>query len=73
MTTAAQQLVIDRLTKHNFNVKHRVEINKIIQFIQNGQGSDGQEFVQKMKQTDEYRKQSFLDTHTEIAKAMGYA
>lgn len=73
MTKEAQQLVIDRLTKHNFNVKHRVEINKIIQFIQNGQGSDGQEFVRKMKQTDEYRKQSFLDTHTDIAKAMGYA
>jgi hypothetical protein len=25
-----------------------------------------------MKITDEYRKQSFLDTHYEIAKAMGY-
>jgi hypothetical protein len=25
-----------------------------------------------MKQTDEYRKQNFMDTHPEIAKAMGY-
>jgi hypothetical protein len=25
-----------------------------------------------MKTTDEYREQNFLDTHPEIAKAMGY-
>jgi radical SAM protein with 4Fe4S-binding SPASM domain len=72
MTIPAQTLVIDRLTKHNFNVKHRVEIDKIIQFIQNGVGSDGHEFVQRMKQTDEYRKQNFSTTHKEIAEAMGY-
>jgi hypothetical protein len=25
-----------------------------------------------MKRTDTYRKQNFMDTHSEIAKAMGY-
>jgi hypothetical protein len=72
MTTQAQKLVIDRLSTYPFTVKHKVEIDKIIQFIQNGEGSDGVEFVRRMKQTDEYRNQSFLDTHEEIAKAMGY-
>ena len=72
MTPAAQQLVIDRLTNYPFKEKTRVEINKIIQFIENGQGSDGKEFLRKMQQTDEYRGQSFLDTHQEIARAMGY-
>jgi hypothetical protein len=43
-----------------------------VQFIKNGEGSDGREFLRKMQQTDEYRKQSFLDSHKEIAKAMGY-
>jgi hypothetical protein len=43
-----------------------------VQFIRNGEGSDGKEFLQKMQTTDKYRKQSFLDTHTEIARAMGY-
>ena len=72
MTTQAQKLVIDRLTAYPFDIKHRVEVDKIIQFIENGQGSDGVDFVQRMKQTDEYREQSFLDSHEEIAKAMGY-
>jgi MoaA/NifB/PqqE/SkfB family radical SAM enzyme len=72
MTTQAQKLVIDRLSTYPFIVKHKVEIDKIIQFIQNGQGSDGVEFLRKMQTTDTYRKQSFLDTHPEIAKAMGY-
>ena len=72
MTAQAQKLVIDRLTNHSFNTKHRLEIDKIIQFIQNGKGSDGQKFVHKMQITDEYRGQSFLTTHPEIAEAMGY-
>lgn len=72
MTTKAQELVIDRLTTHEFSPKHRAEILRIIQFIRNGQGSDGKEFLQKMQTTDAYRKQSFLDTHKEIAEAMGY-
>ena len=72
MTPQAQQLVIDRLTAHEFNPRFRAEILRIVQFIRNGNGSDGQEFLRKMKQTDDYRKQSFSDTHEEIAKAMGY-
>jgi MoaA/NifB/PqqE/SkfB family radical SAM enzyme len=72
MTTPAQELVIDRLTTHEFSPKHRAEILRIIQFIRNGEGSDGREFLQKMQTTDTYRKQSFIESHKEIAKAMGY-
>jgi MoaA/NifB/PqqE/SkfB family radical SAM enzyme len=72
MTLAAQELVIDRLTTHKFSPKHRAEVLRIVKFIKNGEGSDGQEFLRKMQTTDEYRQQSFLDTHEEIAKAMGY-
>lgn len=72
MTTRAQVVVIDRLLLAEFSPKHRLEIMRIVKFIQNGEGSDGQEFLRKMQQTDEYRKQSFLDTHPEIARAMGY-
>ena len=72
MTTPAQELVINRLTAHEFNPKYRAEILRIVQFIRNGEGSDGQEFLRRMQITDDYRKQSFLNTHTEIAKAMGY-
>ena len=72
MTSQAQELIIDRLTKHTFDPKYRTEILRIVQFIKNGEGSDGQEFLRKMQTADQYRKQSFLDTHREIAEAMGY-
>jgi MoaA/NifB/PqqE/SkfB family radical SAM enzyme len=72
MTAEAQKIVIERLTNHVFGPKHRAEIMRIIKFIENGQGSDGKEFLRKMRLTDEYRKQSFADTHPEIARAMGY-
>jgi MoaA/NifB/PqqE/SkfB family radical SAM enzyme len=72
MTTAAKELVIDRLTSHEFTPKFKAEVLRIVQFIKNGEGSNGAEFLQKMQTTDQYRKQSFLDTHEEIAKAMGY-
>jgi hypothetical protein len=52
--------------------KHKAEIMRIVKFIENGTGTNGEEFVFKMQQTDRYRKESFSDTHPEIAKAMGY-
>lgn len=72
MTPNAQSLVIDRLSNHNFSSKHKAEILRIIQFIRNGIGSDGIEFLRKMQITDEYRQQNLRDTHKEIAEAMGY-
>ena len=52
--------------------KNHQEIENVIRFIENGPGSDGTEFLKRMKQTDEYRGQNFMNTHPEIAKAMGY-
>ena len=72
MTAPAQELVINRLTEHEFNPKYRAEVLRIVQFIRNGEGSDGSEFLRKMQTTDEYRKQNLLITHKEIAEAMGY-
>lgn len=73
MTPEAQELVLDKL-KQNFwkTDKYQKEIDRVIQFIENGTGSDGTDFCKQMKRTDEYRKQNFMDTHAEIAKAMGY-
>ncbi len=72
MTPAAKELVIDRLRTHEFSSKHEAEIMRIIKFIENGKGSDGTEFLRKMQQTDEFRKETMLTTHKEIAVAMGY-
>ena len=73
MTPAAKELVLNKL-KTTFwkSSKYQQEIDNVIKFIENGSGSDGSEFLRKMQQTDAYRKQNFMDTHAEIAKAMGY-
>jgi MoaA/NifB/PqqE/SkfB family radical SAM enzyme len=72
MTPKAQQLVLDKFASCAINPQYKAEILRIAQFIRNGQGSDGREFVRKMRQTDLYRNQSFSTTHPEISKAMGY-
>lgn len=72
LTKNAKKVVIDKLRSGKFTPKHRAEILRIIKFIENGNETDGEEFLYKMKQTDLYRKQNFCDTHKEIAEAMGY-
>jgi MoaA/NifB/PqqE/SkfB family radical SAM enzyme len=73
MTPAAKELVLNKL-KTTFwkDAAYQEEIDSVIKFIENGTGSDGTEFLFKMQRADEYREQSFIDTHTEIARAMGY-
>lgn len=73
MTSAAQELVLNKLKTTFWKAnKYQQEINNIINFIKNGSGSDGKEFLEKMQRTDAYRKQNFKTTHPEIAIAMGY-
>jgi len=73
MTSAAKELVLNKLKTVFWTSKfYQEEITNIINFIENGPGGDGKEFLRKMKQTDSYRKQNFMNTHSEIAKAMGY-
>lgn len=73
MTPAAQELVLNKLkTTFWSNSAYQAEIDSIIKFIEMGTGSDGREFLFKMQRTDEHRKQNLMDTHPEIAKAMGY-
>jgi MoaA/NifB/PqqE/SkfB family radical SAM enzyme len=73
MTPAAKELVLNKLKTTFWTAKHyQREIDNIIKFIELGTGSDGAEFLQRMKQTDLYRNQNFSDTHPEIARAMGY-
>lgn len=72
MTPQAKTMVIERLREHQFDSKYREEMLKIAQFIENGKGSNGFEFCKKIKVADEYRGQNFVETHREIAEAMGY-
>lgn len=73
MTPEANELVLNKLkTTFWSNNHYQREYDALIKFIEAGPGSDGGEFLFKMKQTDEYRKQNFTNTHPEIARAMGY-
>jgi hypothetical protein len=73
MTPRAQELVLNKLKTHFWTTaKYQEEIDNVIKFIENGPGSDGAEFLRQMQRTDAYRKQNFIDTHPEIAGAMGY-
>jgi len=73
MTPAAQELVLNKLkTIFWANQHYQREIDRVINFIELGSGSDGSEFLFKMKRTDEHRGENFLATHPEIARAMGY-
>ena len=73
MTPRAQELVLNKLKTHFWTTdKYQQEIDNVIKFIENGPGSDGKRFLFEMKRTDAYRKQNFMDTHPEIAQAMGY-
>jgi len=73
MTPIAQELVLNKLKTTFWRRAHyQQEIDNVIKFIENGAGSDGQEFLFKMQRTDAHRKENFMDTHPEIAQAMGY-
>ncbi len=73
MTPEANELVLNKLkTTFWTTEQYQREINGVINFIENGSGSDGLLFRRRMKQTDEFRNQNFMDTHPEIALAMRY-
>lgn len=68
----AKQKIIDHLITRDFKVKYRSEVNNVIKFMKNGQSSNGDNFRRKIKQTDEYRNQSLISTHKELADIMNY-
>lgn len=73
MTPTAKTLVLNKLKGVFWKSQtYQSEVDNVIKFIENGPTSDGKEFCSIMKRTDDYRKQNFLTTHPEIAKAMGY-
>lgn len=73
MTAKAQELVLNKLKNVSWSKNSYLrEIDNVVKFIQAGPGSDGYEFLDKMQRADRYRKQNFIDTHPEIAIAMGY-
>ena len=63
LTSSARDLVLEKLQSDEFE--------SIREMIKDAD-SDGVEFVKEMKEIDLRRDQNFYETHSEIAKAMGY-
>jgi MoaA/NifB/PqqE/SkfB family radical SAM enzyme len=68
MTESAKKLVVEKYQTHL-----RPELQNISRRIMNSPGSNGKKFVSYMQELDKRRKQSFSDSHYEIAIAMGYS
>lgn len=68
MTPTARDLVVAKYQNHDHPV-----LKNISNRVQKSKGSDGTEFVYRMKILDQHRNQNFSESHNEIAIAMGYS
>lgn len=71
LTTDAKKLVLDTLESANLSNTDKDHLQRVIRSIKRSRTSDGKEFCKYMTQLDLIRKEKFLDTHKEIAQAMG--
>ena len=67
----AKKLVSDKFT--NLQLPYQEDIDGIIKFMNQGKSTDCSKLIKILKNSDLQRKQSFADTHPEMAKAIGYA
>jgi hypothetical protein len=67
LTSTAKQLVIRKYQNHR-----NQDLQNLAKRVENSKGSDGKDFVRFMQHLDNVRNQNFLDSHVDIATAMGY-
>ncbi len=72
LTQQARVLVLDKLRNANFKDSDKEKLDGIIDIIENSTPGDGVEFCRTTRRFDLLRNQNFAQTHTDIAKAMGY-
>lgn len=68
LTDEAKQLILDKFQNHPWQ-----EIQNILSFIRTAPSSTGKSFVERVKWFDSIRQENFVESHSEIAKAMGYS
>ena len=72
ITSAAKELILNKLTNTKLAPADQQNLNVIIGEIMQAPTSDGKEFCRYMQEKDQLRKENFGKTHAEIAQAMGY-
>ena len=70
LNAAAKQLVNDKYK--DYAGPYAGEIENLINFMNQGEGSDCSKLVSVLKSSDAQRGQRFSDAHPEMAKAIGY-
>lgn len=70
---ASKNLACDRLQRATFSDRNRREIDRIIEFMQQGTQDLGQELCTSIRQVDQRRNQDIRQIATELAESIGYA
>jgi MoaA/NifB/PqqE/SkfB family radical SAM enzyme len=70
LNAKAKEMVTEKFK--NLKIPYQDDINKVIEFMNQGQGSDCTKLIEVLANSDQQRKQHFADNHQEIAKAIGY-
>lgn len=73
MPDNAKQLAIQQLKNANVSGLHRIEFDRIIDFINNGVSLDGNILRMKIADVDWRRNQDLRNDHIELAQALDYA
>jgi hypothetical protein len=68
----AKQIVKEELLNIKVSDKNKLEIDRIVEFMMNGESLDGTELLSNIKQVDARRGQDLRTFHYEFAKAIRY-
>ena len=72
LPTTAKQRVKEELSNITVSAKNKLEIDRIIEFMLNGESLDGSALLANIKQVDARRGQDLRTFHYEFARAIGY-
>ena len=63
---------VDRLSNANVSTKNQLEINRIVEFMMQGESIDPEILLNNIKITDNRRRQNLCTAHPELAAALEY-
>jgi MoaA/NifB/PqqE/SkfB family radical SAM enzyme len=72
LPATAKQIVKEELLNAKVSAKNKLEIDRIVEFMINGESLDGSELLANIKQVDARRGQDLRTFHYEFARAIGY-
>jgi MoaA/NifB/PqqE/SkfB family radical SAM enzyme len=70
LTQRAKDMVTEKYA--NLSLPHQEEFDRLVTFMNQGEGTDCAKLIKILKQSDQQRNQKFSDHHPEMALAIGY-